>query len=65
MNTLVVVLAVVFLLVAAAGAILAVRLTPEASRPAVAERRRRLIYRLAVPAGVIAVVLFVIGQFVL
>lgn len=65
MSTLLIVLAVFFLLAGATGAFLAVRLSAEASRPSVAERRRRLTYRLAIPACLMAVVLFVLGQFVL
>ena len=61
MATVLLVLAVLFLLVSAAGAFLAARL-PEPTRPAVAERRRRLLRRLAIPSFLIGVVLIVLSR---
>ncbi|MGO1739271.1 MAG: hypothetical protein ACTHYM_09735 [Actinomycetaceae bacterium] len=61
MDTALLVLAVLFLLAGAAGAFLAARL-PDPNRPAVAERRRRLLMRLAIPSFLIAVVLIVLRQ---
>lgn len=61
MDTVLLVLAILFLLVGAAGAFLAARL-PEPSRPAVAERRRRLLMRLAIPSFLIGCVLIVLSR---
>ncbi|QDO89607.1 hypothetical protein FNH13_15760 [Ornithinimicrobium ciconiae] len=64
MGTFLLVLAAVFLLVGAAAAFLAARLSSKAGDPRVAERRRRLVARLAVPSFLIGFVLIVLSCFV-
>lgn len=58
------VLAVVLLLVAGAALVMAARLPSTGSGPAVAERQRRLRFRLAVPSAVVGLVLVVISRLV-
>lgn len=64
MSTALVILAVVFLLVAVAAVVLSVRLSARGSSPAVAERQRRLRWRLAAPTALIGIVLGVLSRFV-
>ncbi|USQ79282.1 hypothetical protein NF556_16970 [Ornithinimicrobium faecis] len=64
MGIVLTVLAVVFLLVGVAAAGMAARLSSAGDAPAVAERQRRLRFRLATPAFLLGVLLFVASRFV-
>lgn len=65
MGTVLIILAAIFLVAAAVGVILALQLSGASDRPAVAERRRRLLVRLAAPALGVAVVLILLWRFAL